>query len=70
MRATSVAPMPKHPLYTAIGWIVWKAGKREARKRIGAAAPSRKFVRLTLASVAVSLVATFVARQAFAPDQA
>ncbi len=58
--------MPKHPLYTALGWLVWTMGKRQLRSRIAAASPARSTLRLTILSVGVSLAATFIVRKSLA----
>lgn len=46
--------MGKHPFYTALGWAVWKLGKRYARQRVSEAThpPKRKkWLRVGVVSV-------------------
>lgn len=45
--------MGKHPLYTALGWAVWKLGKRQARKRLHESEPKKRRLRCGVASVLV-----------------
>ena len=51
----------KQPLYTALGWAVWKVGKLYLKRRAAAAIPSKKVLALGVAGVAVAGVAAALA---------
>lgn len=58
--------MQKHPLYTAVGWLVLTLGKRQLRAKISKkkSAGGRALV-LTVVSIGLSLGATYLAKKAF-----
>ncbi|MDO9356072.1 MAG: hypothetical protein Q7T55_20405 [Solirubrobacteraceae bacterium] len=47
----------KQPLYTVLGWAVWKGTKLYLKRRAKAAVPSKKVLALGVASVALAGVA-------------
>lgn len=58
--------MQKHPLYTAVGWLVLTLGKRQLRSKISKKkAAGAKTLKLTLLSVGLSIAATVVAKKVF-----
>ena len=51
----------KQPLYTALGWAVWKVGKLYLRRRAAAIIPSKKLLAAGVVGVAVAGVAASLA---------
>lgn len=58
----------KQPLYTVIGWTVWKVGKLYLKRRAKAAVPSKKLLAVGVVGVAAAGVAASVASSSSGND--